>query len=104
MHGLYPSIILASCLSAMCYANVVTYDFNITWVDKRSPDNAFERPVIGINGQWPIPHIVVDKGDRMIVNVHNQLGDEPTSLVCDLQPISPSETAALIASTQGKFN
>ena len=60
-------------------AAIVTYDFNITWVN-RNPDNAFERPVIGINGQWPLPMITATLGDRVVVNVQNQLGNQSTSL------------------------
>ena len=57
----------------------LTYDFNITWV-LANPDGLFTRPVIGINNQWPIPTIVGTRGDRIIVNVHNQLGNQSTSL------------------------
>ncbi|KAL7944458.1 Cupredoxin [Trichoderma barbatum] len=60
-------------------AATVTYDFNITWVTA-NPDGAFARPVIGINNQWPIPHIEANVGDRVIVNVNNQLGNQSTSL------------------------
>ena len=60
-------------------AATVTYDFNVTWV-LANPDGAFERPVIGINGAWPIPTINVDVGDRVVVHVTNQLGNQTTSL------------------------
>lgn len=60
-------------------AKNVTYDFNITWV-MANPDGMFERPVIGINGQWPIPEVRVTKGDRLITHVHNQLGNQSTSV------------------------
>ena len=60
-------------------AATVEYDFNITWVT-RNPDAAFDRTTIGINGQWPIPQIEVNKGDRLVVNVNNQLGNESTTL------------------------
>ncbi|PFH61689.1 hypothetical protein XA68_16572 [Ophiocordyceps unilateralis] len=55
------------------------YDFNITWV-RRNPDGAFERPVIGINNQWPIPPIHANVGDRVVVRVRNLLGNQTTSL------------------------
>jgi len=61
------------------HAATVTYDFNITWVTS-NPDNAFNRPTIGINGKWPLPQITADVGDRVIVNVINQLGNQSTSL------------------------
>ncbi|OCK75595.1 multicopper oxidase, partial [Lepidopterella palustris CBS 459.81] len=62
-----------------CNAVVITYDFNVSWV-YANPDGAYNRPVIGINGQWPVPPITATKGDRIIVNVNNQLGNETTSL------------------------
>lgn len=60
-------------------AATVTYDFNITWL-LTNPDGAFEKPTIGINGQWPLPHITANVGDRVVVNVNNQLGNQSTSL------------------------
>lgn len=53
-------------------AATVTYDWNITWVTA-NPDGMLERPVIGINGQWPLPMLNLTKGDRVIANVHNQV-------------------------------
>ncbi|GAD93451.1 multicopper oxidase [Paecilomyces variotii No. 5] len=69
--------LLALLSSARCAT--VTYDFNITWVAS-NPDGAHERPTIGINGQWPLPTIAANVGDRIIVNVLNQLGNQSTSL------------------------
>lgn len=60
-------------------AATVTFDWNITWVTA-NPDGQLERPVIGINGQWPIPVLNLTKGDRVIANVHNQLGNQSTSI------------------------
>lgn len=60
-------------------AATVVYDFNITWV-LTNPDGEFVRPTMGINGQWPIPEIRCAVGDRVIVNVVNQLGNQTTSL------------------------
>lgn len=60
-------------------AATVNYDFNITWVTA-NPDGAFPRPVIGINNQWPIPRIEANVGDRIVINVNNQLGNQSTSL------------------------
>ncbi|KAL8776311.1 MAG: hypothetical protein Q9213_008322, partial [Squamulea squamosa] len=59
-------------------AAVVKHDFNISWVTAQ-PDG-FSRPTIGINGQWPIPQITANVGDRLIINVVNGLGNETTSL------------------------
>ncbi|KAK4070134.1 CAZyme family AA1 [Trichoderma aggressivum f. europaeum] len=64
---------------SLASAATVNYDFNITWVTA-NPDGAFARPVIGINNQWPIPRIEANVGDRIVVNVNNQLGNQSTSL------------------------
>lgn len=66
-------------LATLASAATVTHDFNVTWV-RANPDGAFERSVIGINGQWPIPRIDVNIGDRLVINLHNQLGNQSTSL------------------------
>ncbi|KAJ1323451.1 iron transport multicopper oxidase [Microdochium nivale] len=66
-------------LSAIASAATVTYDFDIGWVTA-SPDGAYNRPTIGINGKWPCPAIHAAVGDRVIVNVVNSLGNESTSL------------------------
>ncbi|KAJ5365814.1 Multicopper oxidase type 2 [Penicillium concentricum] len=59
-------------------AKDVYLNWNVTWVNA-SPDG-FERPVIGINGQWPCPQIDVDLGDQLIVDVYNGLGNESTAI------------------------
>lgn len=60
-------------------AKTVTYDFNMEWV-KANPDGKTTRDVLGINGQWPLPRIEVDKGDRLVVNVHNGLKHNNASI------------------------
>lgn len=70
-------IALASWLS-LAAAKDVYLDWNVTWVNA-SPDG-YERPVIGINGEWPCPQIDVDMGDRLIVDVYNGLGNESTGI------------------------
>ncbi|KAF2265174.1 iron transport multicopper oxidase FET3 precursor [Lojkania enalia] len=72
-------LLAKSLLLSLVQAATVTYDFDIGWV-YANPDGQAIRPVIGINGQWPIPTISVTKGDRLIVNVQNSLGNESTSL------------------------
>ena len=64
--------------ASLSFSKTVTYDWDITWVTA-SPDG-FARPVIGINGQWPCPQIDVDMGDRVVVNVHNALGNQSTTI------------------------
>ena len=76
---LEPYLILILALASISHAATITYDFNITWVTA-NPDGAFNRPTIGINGKWPIPQITATKGDRVIVNVVNGLGNQSTSL------------------------
>lgn len=73
------SSILVICFGWLAHAATVTYDFNITWVTA-NPDGLLNRPVIGINDQWPLPYITATVGDRVVVNVLNQLGNETTSL------------------------
>lgn len=67
------------CFVTSTRADTVTYDFKIGWVTA-NPDGAKARPVIGINGQWPIPQITANVGDRVVVNVVNDLGNQSTSL------------------------
>lgn len=62
-----------------CQAKTVTYDFNVSWVTA-NPDGLYDRKVVGINGEWPLPVIEVDKGDQLVVNMHNSLGDKSTSI------------------------
>ncbi|KAJ2620898.1 ferroxidase fet3 [Coemansia sp. RSA 1358] len=54
------------------------YDWNIELVDFNM-EELFTRKAIGINGKWPIPAVVADLGDMLVINLNNKL-DEPTSL------------------------
>ena len=74
--GLTAAVVLSN---AVANAATVTYDFDVGWVTA-NPDGAFERPTMGINGQWPLPAITATKGDRVVVNVKNSLGNQTTSL------------------------
>jgi iron transport multicopper oxidase len=60
-------------------AATINLDWNVTWV-LANPDGLQERPVIGINGQWPPPVLNFTKGDRIVANVYNGLGNESTSI------------------------
>ncbi|KAL3444054.1 Cupredoxin [Aspergillus insuetus] len=62
-----------------CYAKTVTYDWNVTWVTA-NPDGLHPRKVVGINNEWPLPIIEVEKGDRIVANVYNGLGDKDTTI------------------------
>ena len=69
--------VLFLALCAPGRAAVRTYDFTVGWLTA-NPDGMMERPVMGINGQWPLPHITADVGDQLIVNVKNDLGNQST--------------------------
>jgi iron transport multicopper oxidase len=71
-------LLLLLCLR-ITEAATVTYDFNVTWV-RANPDGQFERPTMGINGQWPLPIMRAKVGDTVIVNMENQLGNQSTTL------------------------
>ncbi|KAE9372214.1 multicopper oxidase [Stipitochalara longipes BDJ] len=66
-------------LSHIAGAATVVYDFNITWV-RANPDGLYERPTIGINGQWPLPVMTATINDTVVVNVDNQLGNQTSTL------------------------
>lgn len=75
-------LVLSSLLSlfqGVVSAKATFLEYNITWVH-RNPDGRFDRPVMGINGQWPIPTLNVTKGERLVVTVRNHLGNETTSV------------------------
>lgn len=78
-HGMLIRLAAVLLLVQYCQAKTVNLDFNVTWVNA-NPDGLHERKVVGINGQWPLPVIEVDKGDRLIVNMYNGLGDKETSI------------------------
>ena len=78
---------LSSVLLALCWlalplsvtAETLNYDWNITWV-LANPDGMALRPVIGVNGEWPLPMINATKGDRIVAKVTNGLGNQTTSI------------------------
>jgi iron transport multicopper oxidase len=68
-----------SLLYSFVVAETRVYDFDIGWVEA-NPDGKHTRPVIGINGQWPIPRIEANVGDTVVVNTKNSLGNRTESL------------------------
>lgn len=64
---------------SLVHAATLEHDWSISWVTA-NPDGAYDRPTIGVNGQWPLPLIQVSVGDRLILNVRNDLGDANTSI------------------------
>lgn len=77
--GLLLCLLAVLFLVQSCQAKTVHYDWNVTWVTA-NPDGLYDRKVVGINGMWPLPVVEVDKGDRLVVNVYNGLGDKSTSI------------------------
>lgn len=71
--------ICAFSLFSLSKTETVTFNWNVTWVTA-NPDGMFNRRTMGINGQWPIPVVNITKGDRVVVNLYNDLGDQSTSL------------------------
>jgi hypothetical protein len=68
-----------SLFTSIAQCATVKYDFDIGWT-YANPDGQYTRPVIGVNGKWPIEPIVATKGDQVVVNVKNSLGNQSTSL------------------------
>ena len=60
-------------------ASAAIYNWEVTWVN-RNPDGLQERPVIGINYQWPVPAVTASVGEQITVYLTNQLGNETTSV------------------------
>lgn len=65
-------------LALLAWAEDVHLEWDITWV-WAAPDG-FARPLIGINGEWPCPQVDVNLGDRVIVDVYNDLGNQTTGI------------------------
>ncbi|KAF9896925.1 hypothetical protein BX616_006493 [Lobosporangium transversale] len=72
------SIAVLALASTIAQAAVVTYNWDITYVNA-NPDGLHERRVIGVNGQFPPPPISVNSNDTLVINVVNKI-DQPTSL------------------------
>jgi len=58
--------------------------WNVSWVT-RCPDGVC-RPVIGVNGHWPIRPLVIEKGSQYTLRVFNNLDD--TSVYDYVQNVS----------------
>ena len=59
-------------------AGTVHLSWDIDWVSA-SPDG-INRPVVGINGQWPCPQIDINIGDELWIDVHNKLHNETSTI------------------------
>ncbi|CEL02165.1 Putative Multicopper oxidase [Aspergillus calidoustus] len=73
------SLACLAALTASAVAKTHNLEWNMTWVTA-NPDGLQPRPVIGINNEWPLPLLNFTKGDRVIANVRNQLGNQSTSV------------------------
>jgi iron transport multicopper oxidase len=59
--------------SVATLASAQIIHWNVSWVE-RCPDGVC-RPVIGVNGHWPIRPVVVEKGSHYTLRVFNNLND-----------------------------
>ena len=73
------AILALSCFVVPALSAVKSLEWNISYVSA-NPDGLFERKVMGVNGQWPLPPVELDYGDRLVLTVNNQLGDVITGL------------------------
>lgn len=73
-----PFIAGAFTAASAVLAKTVQYDWTLSWVNA-NPDELYDRSVVGVNGAWPLPAIQGKVGDRVIVNITNNLG-QPTSI------------------------
>ncbi|KAJ3316799.1 hypothetical protein HDV06_002823, partial [Boothiomyces sp. JEL0866] len=66
MKWILPSLIsLISC-------DLITLNWDIGYV-QGDPRGGFPRQVIGVNGRWPIPPVIANLGDTLIINAKNVL-------------------------------
>ncbi len=72
------SVLILSFIN-LSYAKTHTFNWTASWINA-NPDGVKERRVIACNGEWPWPTLEVNKGDRIILNLTNGLGDQTTSL------------------------
>lgn len=79
MRGFLGTLVAVQLLLGASRAATHKFDWNVTWVTA-NPDGLASRKVIGINDQWPLPVLEVNKGDQVIVNMYNGLGDKSTSI------------------------
>ncbi|CDF91894.1 ZYBA0S15-01002g1_1 [Zygosaccharomyces bailii CLIB 213] len=69
------AIWLITLLSAVIvHAKTHTFNFTAGWVTA-NPDGLNEKRMIGFNGEWPVPDIHVNKGDRVEVYLTNGIDE-----------------------------
>lgn len=80
MPSLHRAVLSALCLAPLsAFAATRSLEWDVAYTTA-NPDGQFERRVMGVNGQWPIPAIELDYGDTIQLKVNNQLGDVVTGL------------------------
>ncbi|AOA62477.1 Ferro-O2-oxidoreductase [Komagataella phaffii CBS 7435] len=77
----FEPVLLAVLVASTCVtAKTHTWNFTTGFVNA-NPDGVYERDdVIGLNGQWPLPVLEADKGDRIELYLTNGFEDYNTSL------------------------
>jgi iron transport multicopper oxidase len=78
MLAFIPLFLLA--LSELALTKTVTLNWSIDWVRAAPVGGLPEKSVIGVNGKWPCPQVDVGSGDRLVVNVFNNLGNQSTTI------------------------
>ncbi|KAK0614697.1 Cupredoxin [Immersiella caudata] len=62
----------------------IKLNWDIEWVGNKNPlspsPRGIARPVIGINGQWPVPTVEATVGDIVEITINNKLGNETTGI------------------------
>lgn len=71
--------VLVGLFPLLAQAATVESDFHVGWV-YANPDGACTRPVVGVNGAWPLPLIEATVGDELVLHVFNELGNASTSI------------------------
>ncbi|KDQ13082.1 hypothetical protein BOTBODRAFT_33956 [Botryobasidium botryosum FD-172 SS1] len=72
------SLPLVAALARSASAALVEHWWNISYA-LANPDQLSQRRLIGVNGTWPPPPVVVNQNDTLRIHVHNGL-DVPTAL------------------------
>ncbi|KAJ3309420.1 hypothetical protein HDV04_006161 [Boothiomyces sp. JEL0838] len=64
---------LFSFLSTLVSCAVINLHWDIGYVQNADPRGGFPRQVIGVNGKWPIPPVIANKYDELVIHAKNSL-------------------------------
>ncbi|KAI1435430.1 multicopper oxidase [Xylaria sp. CBS 124048] len=82
MRSVFPFLGLVASAAArgICghYPNTVSLQWSLGW--KWVAPDGYGRPVVAVNNQWPPPRIDACKGDHVVVQITNNLGNETASI------------------------